>query len=335
MTGLRAVGEFMIDPRGRPLGGMVKDQSVFTDEITHDRIRTDGRPSPQFREQLRRIPDLRNAVTVALLWIQTIAIIVVTVQVNTWWLWIVAFLLMGRAHAQFSSLMHEAAHRCLFRNKRLNDEVGRWLLGWPVFISTDGYRRAHMAHHREEFGPEEPDVPLYAGYPITRDSFRRKLFRDATGRTGLMLLRAQLRGLKSPELRVRRTMQKMIFVQVVLASVSIALGHPLAYLILWVLPWFTIWRVINRLRAIAEHGGLRADADRSNTTHSVRQHLLARFFLVPYNIGFHIAHHVDPAIPFRSLPAYHRAMRDSGYVTSAYEYPNYRGLWRALSSRNA
>ena len=88
---------------------------------------------------------------------------------------------MGRAHAQFASLMHEAAHRLLFANRRANDFVGRWLLGYPSFTSTDAYRRVHMAHHREEFGPDEPDIPLYAGYPITDASLRRKLVRDADG----------------------------------------------------------------------------------------------------------------------------------------------------------
>jgi hypothetical protein len=35
-------------------------------------------------------------------------------------------------------------------------------------------------------------------------------------------------------------------------------------------------------------------------------------------------------VPFRSLPAYHRELRRSGYVSASYEYPNYRALWRAL-----
>lgn len=42
-----------------------------------------------------------------------------------------------------------------------------------------------MAHHRQEFGPNEPDIALYANYPITRHSFRRKLMRDAFGITGI------------------------------------------------------------------------------------------------------------------------------------------------------
>ena len=100
---------------------------------------------------------------------------------DNWFVWIAAFLLMGRAHAQFAALMHEAAHRLLFRNRKVNDFVGRWLLGFPSFTPIDAYRRSHMAHHRDEFGPEEPDIPLYRGYPISKDSFRRKLVRDAHG----------------------------------------------------------------------------------------------------------------------------------------------------------
>ena len=63
----------------------------------------------------------------------------------------------------------------------------------------DLYRRGHMAHHREEFGPNEPDIPLYRGYPIPRDSMRRKLTRDALGITGWKLTRGLFRGVRRRE----------------------------------------------------------------------------------------------------------------------------------------
>jgi fatty acid desaturase len=94
----------------------------------------------------------------------------------------------------------------------------------------------------------------------------------------------------------------------------------------------TQWRVINRLRAIAEHGGLEAGSDRRVTTHNVKQGWVARFWFVPYNTGWHLAHHVDMGIPFRNLPAYHAELERSGYVTEAITYPNYRSLWKALSA---
>lgn len=296
-----------------------------------DLIRADGRPKPEFREQLRCIPSWRNAASVLGLYVQTAAIIWAAVALGPW-SWPPAVILMGRAHAQFASLMHEAAHRLLFANRTANDLVGRWLLGYPAFTSTDAYRRVHMAHHREEFGPDEPDIPLYIGYPIPKDSFRRKLVRDATGRTGWKLFKAQVAGFRSPNRKVRTTLLKIFAVQAALLAVAVAAGHWWVYPVLWVLPYFTVWRVINRLRSIAEHGGMQRSKDRRETTHSVRQHAGARFLLVPYRIGWHLAHHVDSGVPFRNLPRFHQALRDAGYVTDELEYPSYPAIWRALSS---
>ena len=65
----------------------------------------------------------------------------------------------------------------------------------------------------------------------------------------------------------------------------------------------------------------------------MRQRPLARFWMVPYNTGWHLAHHVDIGIPYRNLPALHRELEAAGWVTPDFVYPNYRALWRALASR--
>jgi fatty acid desaturase len=306
------------------------------DELAHfeptARLTAEGRPAPGWREELRRIPSVRNGVSVVALYVQTIGLIAVAVWLNNPFVWVAVFLLMGRAHAQFAALMHEAAHRLLFRNRKLNDWVGRWLLGFPAFAPTDLYRRGHMAHHREEFGPNEPDIPLYRGYPISKASLRRKLWRDATGRTGWKLFRSLLRGTRSHDEATRTQARAIVATQLVILALFTVAGHPWLYFFLWFLPHLTVWRVINRLRAIAEHGGMHQSKDRRETTHSVRQHLVARFFLVPYNIGWHLAHHVDSGVPMRRLPALHRELQASGYVTDELEYGSYLSLWRKLAS---
>ena len=289
-------------------GGLAPPLDALPPHCETEFIQPDGKPTASFRQSLRTIPNVRNALSV---------------------LSVIAFLLMGRAHAQFASLMHESAHRLLFSRTTVNDFVGTWFLGFVGFTSTAAYRRVHMAHHRTEFGPDEPDLALYANYPISTASFRRKLSRDALGRTGVKLLRQQLRGLRSPEARIQRTQLKILAVQVVLFATCIALGLPLLYPLMWLLPYLTVWRVINRLRSIAEHGGMTADADRRRTTHSVHQGALARFFLVPYNIGFHLAHHVDAGVPFRNLPRFHEELRNAQYVTETSEFPHYRAMWQA------
>ena len=314
------------------LGGMALDPAILPHVVDNAFVAADGRAFPDVRADLRRIPSLRNAFTVVWMYAQNIAIIAIALRINHPIVWVITFLLMGRMHAQFASLMHEAAHRLLFKNRNANDWVGDWLLGYPVITSTPAYRRVHMAHHREEFGPDEPDIALYANYPVQRASVRRKLIRDITGRTGAKLFRNQMRGFRSPDSRVRHTLWRMTAVQVIIAGTFAAVGHPWLYLVLWVLPYFTLWRVINRLRSIAEHGGLRADNDRRITTHSVAQHWLARFYLVPYSIGFHLAHHVDSGVPFRHLAKYHQMLQCAHYIDAATEYSSYRALWRTISA---
>ena len=120
--------------------------------------------------------------------------------------------------------------------------------------------------------------------------------------------------------------------QLVLIAVSIAVGHPWVYWLLWFLPYLTVWRVINRLRSVAEHGGMQRSKDRRETTHSVHQTWAARFMLVPFHIGWHLAHHVDSGVPMKHLKAYHAELERSGYVTDALEYPRYTALWRKLAS---
>src|SRR3954453_2090062 len=199
---------------------MLPDAGLLETVHATDRITASGRPTPQFREELRRIPNVRNALAVIALYAQTIAIVVISVHANVWFVWAIAFILMGRAHAQFAALMHEAAHRLLFRNRRINDWVGRWLLGFPSFTPIDLYRRGHMAHHRDEFGPDEPDIPLYRGYPISRASMRGKLTRDATGRTGWKLFKGLVRGVRAEDPMVRSQARGIVGMQLFL----IALG---------------------------------------------------------------------------------------------------------------
>jgi fatty acid desaturase len=305
---------------------MVRHDTLSLGNATDD-VMPDGRLVSSRRDALRQIPSVRNGLSVVSVFAQTAVLIYLAVHFGPI-TWLPVFVLMGRAHAQFASLMHEAAHRLLFRNRTLNDFVGRWLIGYPAFTNTDAYRRVHMAHHREEFGPNEPDIALYANYPISAASWRRKLVRDAQGRTGLRLLRDQLRGARSEVAVVRQTLFKILAVQAVLIVAAIVAGYWWVYPLFWLLPYLTVWRVINRLRSVAEHGGLMASDDRRIATHSVEQHWTARFFLVPFNIGFHLAHHVDAGVPFRNLPKYHQMLTSSSYVQN--QYSNYRSLWSAL-----
>jgi fatty acid desaturase len=313
-------------------GSMVPVDALLVAPSPDSRLTSAARPVPDFREHLRTIPSWRNAASVVLLYAVTVGVIALAVWANNPIVWVLAFFAMGPVICRFNILMHEAAHRLLFANRKANDFVGRWFLGYPVFAPTDLYRRGHMAHHREEFGPNEPDIPLYSGYPIPKDSLRRKLTRDALGITGIKLMRGLFRGLRSDSSAIRKHAWSILATQIVILGLFTVFGHPWLYLFLWLLPDLTVWRVMNRLRSIAEHGGMQASEDRRRTTHAVQQSWWARLTIVPYNTGWHLAHHVDSGIPFRKLPEYHAELVRSGYVQPDLEHPSYFALWRKLAS---
>lgn len=306
---------------------LVPSEHVLPDVLPTDRLNERAKPTRELRDELRLINNVRSAFTVAGALALSFGVVGLAGYLNTWWAYVAAFFLMSRGHCGLNILGHEAAHRLLFSHKPTNDFVGRWFLAYPSFQALLAYRRSHFAHHRDEMGPEEPDLSLYSGYPVPPDSWRRKLRRDLTGISAYK----NFRGLGFAVRKGRREAQQILAMQVVLIGLSVAVGRPLMYLV-WVLSWSTLWRVSNRVRSIAEHGGLIRSKDRRLTTHVIRQSLLARFWIVPYHTGWHLAHHVDMGVPWRNLPKLHAELVASGWVTEELEYPSYWAFWKAASS---
>jgi fatty acid desaturase len=147
---------------------MVAEKAARPDVLPTDRLTDTGKARPGLRHDLRHIANARNALSVASLWFWVAVLIGGAVWIGNPLAYLAAFVLMGPMEARFAILMHEAAHKLLFTNKRANDWVGTWLVAYPVFTPIALYRRGHFAHHKEEFGPKEPDMAFYGGYRCDR-----------------------------------------------------------------------------------------------------------------------------------------------------------------------
>ena len=305
---------------------MVPPKSALPDVLPNERFNERGMPIRELRDELRKIPNARNVVAVLSTAAQSFGIVIGAAVINQWWAYVIAFFLMARGHVCLNILGHEAAHRLLFSNRTANDIVGR-LMSYSSYTAMLAYRRAHMAHHRDEMGPDEPDAALYTGYPLAKASWRRKLRRDITGESASKNLTVLFRAMRK---RKPEALQ-ILAVHVVMLGASIVFMRPFAYVV-WILSWSTLWKVSNRLRAIAEHGGMIRSRDRRETTHVITQSLLPRYWMVPYHTGWHLAHHADMAVPWRNLPRLHDELVASGWITPEITYPNYRTFWKACSS---
>ena len=233
--------------------------------------------------------------------------------------YIVAVMLIGSRQLGLAILMHEGAHRCFSRNEARNLALSQWLCAYPVFADTLAYRRYHLAHHAHTQQEGDPDLVLSAPFPITRASYRRKLWRDLTGRTGYQQRKAQiLNAFGDPSWplvrRLRHFREKlgpqMTVNGLLLAGLWLA-GVWWAYPLLWLVPLLTWMMVITRIRNIAEHAVVSDSRDPLRNTRTTTANLIERIFIAPYFVNYHLEHHLLCYVPCYNLPKLH-AMLISG-----------------------
>ncbi len=222
-------------------------------------------------------------------------------------------LLAGR-QLGLAVLTHEAGHRTLFRTPWLNQVVGQWLCALPVFNDMPSYARGHLRHHRLAGTVEDPDLPNYASYPVSRASFRRKVLRDLSGRTGIKLLASILRGaagITSDEKRASAApFVSQLLVQGLLFLLLLACGIGWVYL-LWLGTFLTAYMLVIRLRQIAEHAAVPDlyHPDPRQNTRTVDAPWWQRIVLAPNGVNYHLEHHFMASVPCYHLAALRRHLR--------------------------
>jgi fatty acid desaturase len=204
----------------------------------------------------------------------------------------VAVLVIGARQLGLMVLMHETAHWLLFRQARLNTWVGTWLCAAPLGVDLKAYRRRHHLHHRHTQTPEDPDLALSAPLPVSRRRLARALLGDLCGWTALTRI-AGWRPWRDGFAATRAP----LLANAVLAAVLTALGGWPLYLLAWVLPWATWFQVVTRIRDIAEHGLVRDAADPLGNTRTIGAGVLARAFVAPYGVNYHLEHHLLMFVP--------------------------------------
>jgi fatty acid desaturase len=248
---------------------------------------------------------------------------------------LVALAVIGSRQLGLSILMHDAAHRALFRNRALNDWVGNWICAYPVWNDIHPYRRYHLQHHAKTWTAEDPDLELANPFPITRASLRRKVWRDLSGQTGWKRFLAILnRDLGRSRGRARRdfgaglqALRGVVITNLVLLAALTLFGHPALYL-LWVVAWFTTYSLVMRIRSIAEHAMVPDIADELKNTRTTLARWWERLLIAPNRVNFHLEHHLLMTVPHYNLPRLHEYLKSRGVLDDACVT---QGYWNVLN----
>lgn len=262
-----------------------------------------------------------------------------------WWgkllICIVAIAILAGRQLALAILMHDASHNSLFKTKWLNDNLVDWLCARPIWNDLHKYRAHHMRHHAKTSTPEDPDMSLVAGFPTTKKSIARKFIRDLTGITGLkftigrILMDAEMmkwtvandvtwlpredRKWYDYPIKFFKNSSKAIAVNAAMFGVLWMVGHPKLYL-LWPLAYITAFPFFIRIRSMAEHAGMQTSNSALTNTRTTKAGWIARAFVAPIRVNYHMEHHLMAAVPYFRLPQMHQMLRERGFVS---EPPTY------------
>ena len=246
---------------------------------------------------------------------------------------LLAMILLAGRQLGLSVLMHDAGHNTLFATPWLNKVVGQWLCAAPVFNDLTAYARGHLEHHRKAGTREDPDLPNYAAYPVSRESFRRKVIRDLSGQTGIKLLASIFRGASGVISRETRQgslpLLRQLLVQFLLFLALYAAGIGWAYAI-WLGSFLSVFMLVIRIRQVAEHAAVPDlyDPDPSMNTRTVEAPWWQRMIFAPNGVNYHLEHHFMASVPCYRLAALHAHLKQRRALDDVPVFSGYGQLLR-------
>jgi fatty acid desaturase len=266
---------------------------------------------------------------------------------------VLALVVLGGRQLALAILLHEAAHRTLFKRTFLNDSVAHWLCAWPIWNSVALYKRHHLEHHKHTGSDRDPDLSLAPTSPVTRRALARKFTRDLLGISGLKRVYGQalmacevIEYTVAPDVK-RRPRAGRKTADYVLAAARNSAGFVLTNAALmaglaafgvlwvywaWVVAYLTTFSLFIRVRSLAEHACTERSVDPFRNTRSTRAGWLARATVAPCNVNYHLEHHLLVAVPWFRLPRVQRLLQERGRIGAA---PGYAAVLNLVSSGQA
>lgn len=318
----------------------------------------DRRAAAPLVKSLSGIQAWRSWCGIAFNWGVMLGAIALTIWVDHWALYFPAILLIGARQHAMAILTHDASHYRLFKSRWWNDTVCDLFCCLPAGISLRAFRELHLQHHWYLNTQKDPDFTAHQGdpdfvFPMPRKRFLGIIFRDLTllhirqawkGRRGYSPFgagrgwRSWLLGRKATDPQALTGQERARVLVVIAAGITLAVALPWWIVwraaILWFVPWFTMLTLCLRMRSAGEHLNVpnnhELDAGRTMVTS-----FWTRTSFWPHGIGYHMAHHIFPSVPYYNLKKLHAGlMQMPAYAENLHVTRGFSGLLDELAPRD-
>jgi fatty acid desaturase len=231
-------------------------------------------------------------------------------------------LVLANRQRALGNILHDAGHRNIFRDKDRNDFVARGLVAPLLFASLSRYRETHFQHHLE-LGRTQGDPDLIPGQDHLPSSWMVSYIKCLLSWTNWL---GSLGGHLFDQKVSLRSKAFIMGWWASLVGVLALLGggdFALAFVSLWLISRATLCHCITTFREMCDHFGL-LPGGVFGFTRDMVCHGPWRWIIHPRNNGYHLTHHLLPAVPYYRLPEAHTLLcqlplfEDRSHICRAY-----------------
>ena len=241
-----------------------------------------------------------------------IVIFAIALSEYSYYFFPITCLLIGSRQRALATLLHEAAHGTLAKNRQTNKILGTVFSGHLIFQGWDSYKRSHVINHHHHLGDlkYDPDFQYYVSSGIFKKT-SSKVFIVKFLIQPMFFLNClpNIKYLLTE--RLLKTKNKKEFISILSAHVglfslmTLSLGIE-AYLIYWLIPYLTFFQSLTWFIELSEHYPMIAQAQSSlYATRNRFSGFIEHFLTGMHSENFHLVHHLFPGLPFWNLKKAH------------------------------
>ncbi len=232
--------------------------------------------------------------------------------------------------------LHESIHGTAFKNRGVNGTVA-WLAAFVLVLPPHYFRLFHFTHHRSTqdavYDPElltaKPDGLIgylwqVSGLPYWGGRLRTTLGHAATGGTDEFFIPTKARHRVVAEARI-------LWAGYAIAAALSGYFGSLVLIIYWIGPAL-LGQPFLRLFLMAEHTGCPRTDDMLENTRTTQSNFMVR--MLAWNMPYHTAHHLFPAVPFFALGKLNAELRDRLRAVGSGYFAFHRDLVARLGSKS-
>lgn len=282
-------------------------------------------------QRLMRQDQKDSALAYLKIYLAIFAAVAIAIYSNNIVVYLISIIIIGGRQHSLYILNHDASHYALFKSKHVNKWVAEILSNFVMMHHPEAYsfvqwRRVHMYHHKSLFTNGDPN---YVGRQNNGDTqvplTRRKLiglclkapyfqlknffffkqdyvypFEDRFEKNSVNHLATLFTSYHRDLEMHRERFIKVVFIVSVLSIVAFN-GWWKEFLLLWIVPMYTVYPMILTFMDMTEHRWDRGEIDLNDNTRSVKYGLLSSVVFSFLPRGLHREHHVFPAVPVSRL----------------------------------